>query len=43
MFFCVGCVAGEGIIYTWSVEGATGSGHLMAWAVVVGFNYVGIG
>ena len=39
----VGCGAGEGRIYTWSVEGATGSGHLVAWAVVVGFNSVGIG
>ena len=26
----VGCVAGEGRIYTWSVEGATGSEHLVA-------------
>ena len=39
----VGCGAGEGRIYTWSVEGATGSGHLVVWAVVVGFNYVEIG
>ena len=39
----VGCVAGEGRIYTWSVEGATGSGHLAALAVAVGFNSVGIG
>ena len=39
----VDCVAGEGRIYTWSVEGATGSGHLVAWAVAVRFNYVGIG
>ena len=30
-------------IYTWSVEGATGSGHLVSWAVAVGFNSVGIG
>ena len=39
----VDCVAGGGRIYTWSVEGATGSGHLVSWAVAVGFNYVGIG
>ena len=39
----VGCGAGEGRIYTWSVEGATGSGHLVAWAVVVGFSFKGIG
>ena len=29
----VGCVAGEGRIYSWPVEGATGSGHFMAWVV----------
>ena len=39
----VGCVAGEGRIYTWSVEGATGSGLLVAWAVAVGFKFMGIG
>ena len=39
----VGCGASEGRIYTWSVEGATGSGLLVAWAVAVGFNYVGNG
>ena len=39
----VGCGAGEGRIYTWSMEGATGSGHLVAWAVAVRFNSVGIG
>ena len=32
-----------GRIYTWSVEGATGSGHLVAWAVAVGFIFKGIG
>ena len=37
----VGYGAGEGRIHTWSVEGATGSGHLVAWAVVVGFNSMG--
>ena len=39
----VGRGAGGGRIYTWSVEGATGSGHLVSWAVAVGFNSVGIG
>ena len=39
----VGCDAGEGRIYTWSVEGAIGSGHLVAWAVAVGFSFKGIG
>ena len=39
----VDCVAGGGRIYTWSVEGATGSGHLVAWAVAVGFSFKGIG
>ena len=29
----VDCVAGEGRIYIWLVEGVTGSGHLVAWAV----------
>ena len=27
----VDCVAGIGRIYTWSVEGAAGSGLLVAW------------
>ena len=39
----VGCGSGVGRIYTWSVEGATGSGLLVAWAVAVGFNSVGNG
>ena len=39
----VGCSAGEGRIYTWSVEGATACGLLVVWAVVVGSNYVGNG
>ena len=44
----VGCDAGEGRIYTWSVEGATGSGHLVAWAFSglgsgSGFSFKGIG
>ena len=38
----VGCDAGKGRIYTWSVEGATGSGHLVAWAVAVRFSFKGI-
>ena len=39
----VGCVVGEGRIYTWSVEAAIGSGLLVAWAVAVGFNSKGNG
>ena len=39
----VGRASGVGRIYTWSVEGVTGSGLLVAWAVVVGFNSVGNG
>ena len=39
----VGCAAGEGRIYTWSVEGAIGSGFLVAWTVAVGFNSKGNG
>ena len=43
--FCVGCfrvgrASGVRRIYTWSVEGATGSGLLVAWLVAVGFNSV---
>ena len=37
------CAASEGRIYTWSGEGAAGSGLLVAWAVVLGFNFVGNG
>ena len=42
----VDCAAGEGSmctgrVYTSSVDGATGSGLLVDWAVAVGFNYVG--
>ena len=37
------CCAGEGRICTWSVEGTTGSGHLVAWAVAMGFSFKGIG
>ena len=32
-----------GRIYTWSVEGATGSGLLVAWALAVRFKFNGIG
>ena len=39
----VDCAACVGRIYTWSVEGATGSGHLVAWAVTLGFSFMGIG
>ena len=39
----VGCGAGEWRIYTWSVEGVSGSGHLVAWAVAMGFSFKGIG
>ena len=39
----VGCGAGEGRIYTWLVEGVSGNGHLVAWAVAVGFSFKGIG
>ena len=41
--FGVDCVAGEGIMYIWLVEGATGSGYLVAWALAVGFSFMGIG
>ena len=39
----VGRASGIGIIYTWSVEGAIRSGHLVAWAVALGFSFMGIG
>ena len=39
----VGCYACEDKIYTWLVEGATGRGHLVAWAVALGFSFMGIG
>ena len=41
--FGVDCAAGEGRMYIWSVEGATGNGLLVAWAVAVGFSFMGIG
>ena len=37
------CAAGEGRIYTRSGEGVVGSGLLVAWAVILGFNFVGSG
>ena len=48
MAFAVGvsgveCAAGEGRIYSRSGEGAAGSGLLLAWVVVLGFNFVGSG
>ena len=39
----VGCAAGEGRIYTCSVEGVIGNALLVAWAVAVGFNSMGNG
>ena len=35
--------AGEGRIYTWLSEGATGSGHFVAWAVAVVSKSIGFG
>ena len=32
-----------GKTYTWSVEGATGSGHLVSWAVALGSKSMGFG
>ena len=48
MAFTVGvsgveCAAGEGRMCTCSREGTTGSGLLVAWAVALGFNFMGIG
>ena len=39
----VGCGAGEGRIYTWLAEGATGSGYLVSWAVAVVSKSMGFG
>ena len=39
----VGYGAGEGRIYTWSTEGATGSGYLVSWAVAVVSKSMGFG
>ena len=39
----VGYASGVGKMYTWSVEGATGSGFLVAWIVSLGFSFMGIG
>ena len=40
---CVDFGAGEGRIYTWLSEGATGSGLFWGWVVALGFNFMGIG
>ena len=37
----IDCVADVGKIYTGLVEGAAGSGLLVAWAVALGSNFVG--
>ena len=39
----VECVVGVGRICTRSREGAVGSRLLVAWAVALGFNFMGIG
>ena len=39
----VECAAGVGRICTRSREGAAGSGLLVAWAVALGFNFMGNG
>ena len=39
----VNCATGEGRMCTGSGKGAAGSGLLVAWAVVLGFNFMGIG
>ena len=39
----VECAAGEGRMCTRSGEGATGSGLLVAWAMALEFNFMGIG
>ena len=38
-----GCGVGEGRIYTWSAEGATGSGYLVSWPVAVVSKSMGFG
>ena len=40
---CFEFSAGVGSMYTWSSEGATGSGLFWGWAVALGFNFMGIG
>ena len=32
---------GVGSMYTWSSEGATGSGLFWGWAMALGFNFMG--
>ena len=39
----VECVAGEGRICIGSGKGAIGRGILVAWALALGFNFMGIG
>ena len=39
----VDCVAGVGKMYTWSVEGATGSELFLGWAVALESNSMGFG
>ena len=39
----VGCGAGEGRIYTWSSEGATGSGFFVSLAVAMVSKPMGLG
>ena len=36
-------VAGVGNMYTWSAEGATGSGLFLSWAVALGSKSMGFG
>ena len=36
-------VAGVGSMYTWSAEGATGSGLFLSWAVALGSKSMGFG
>ena len=48
MTFAIGvsgveCAAGEGKLYTWSGDGAAGSGLFVAWAVALGFKVFGSG
>ena len=37
----IGCAAGR--VYTWSNEGATGSGLFLSWAVALGSKSIGFG
>ena len=40
---CVECAVGLGRLCTWSGEGTASCGLLVAWAVALGFNFMGIG